>query len=206
MMRRHDGEEPLPREFYLRDTLDVARDLLGMELVRRAPEGTTAGIIVEVEAYLGVPDRAAHARGGRRTPRTEILYAEGGHAYVFLVYGLHSCLNIVTGREGTPECVLIRALEPTDGVALMRERRGLKDDAPLRRLTDGPGKLCRAMGIDLTLYGADLCGDTLYIRRPPAFAPPEIVASPRIGIDYAGEDRDRPWRFHVPGNPFVSRP
>jgi DNA-3-methyladenine glycosylase len=206
MKRRRDREESLPREFYLRETLDVARDLLGMELVHRAPQGATAGIIVEAEAYLGVPDRAAHAWGGRRTSRTEILYAAGGRAYVFLVYGLHSCLNIVTGREGVPECVLIRALEPTEGIPLMRERRGLKPDAPLRQLTDGPGKLCRAMGIDLSLYGADLCGDTLYVRRPAAFAPPAILASPRIGIDYAGEDRDRPWRFHVRGNPFVSRP
>ena len=191
----------LPRSFYQESALLVAPALIGKRLVRRAPEGTAKGLIVEVEAYLGPEDAGAHSYGGRRTPRTEIQFGPGGFAYVFSIYGLHSCVNVVTNAPGKPEVVLIRALEPTEGLDLMRRRRGKE---ALSDLCNGPGKLCQALGITKAQYGADLLGEELYLEetglRPP------IETDARINIDYAGEAAGYPWRFLWKGSPFVSVP
>jgi DNA-3-methyladenine glycosylase len=196
----------LPREFYIRaNVLTVARDLLGRLLVVPAPDGTrVSGIIVETEAYRGPQDRASHAHGGRRTNRTETMYRIGGTAYVYFVYGMYHQFNVVTNGEGIPHAVLVRALEPVEGIALMRKRRpGLSD----HNLTNGPGKLCIALGIDRTLDRADLLGERVWIEGGDGQIPPSAIASgPRIGVDYAEEWAEKPWRFWIRDNPFVSRP
>ena len=150
----------LPREFYLRDGLTVARELVGKKLVTRLPEGTTGGIIVETEAYMGALDAAAHSYRGK-TERTKVFYGAGGFVYVYLIYGMHLCTNVVANVAGVPEAVLIRALEPTDGVELMKKRRGKNN---LRGLCSGPGKLSQALGVTKNFYGADLCGDEIFIE------------------------------------------
>ncbi|HWW75694.1 MAG TPA: DNA-3-methyladenine glycosylase [Pyrinomonadaceae bacterium] len=196
----------LKRDFYTRaDTLVVARDLLGKRLVVPAPDGARVSArIIEVEAYLGVEDRAAHSYGGRRTARTETMFGVGGLVYVFFVYGMHHQLNVVTGLAGQPHAVLLRAVEPEEGIELMRERRPVSKE---RELTSGPGKLCRALGIDGGYNGEDLTrGRRIWIEETGAsFADEEIAAGPRVGIDYAGEDALKPWRFWVGGSEFVSR-
>jgi DNA-3-methyladenine glycosylase len=163
-------------------------------------EGRTVGRIVEAEAYRGPADRAAHSYGGRRTARTEVMFGPAGYAYVFFVYGMHWHFNIVSGQEGQPEAVLIRAVEPLEGVELMRARRG-HARAPAE-LSNGPGKLCQAFGIDRALYGADLTKGVLYLADGPRA---RIGRSARIGVDYAGEWAARPWRFFDADSPFVSR-
>jgi DNA-3-methyladenine glycosylase len=182
--------------------------LLGKVLVHRAPEGTTSGIIVETEAYLGPADRAAHSYGGRLTPRTRAMFGPPGRAYVYFVYGMHYCFNVVAAGEGEPEAVLVRALEPVEGIELMTSRRRLplRTRADLLRLTSGPGRLCAALGLDLTHYGADLTGDRLFLEEGRPVAPAEVVASPRVGVGHAAEWAARPWRFSLAGNPFVSVP
>jgi DNA-3-methyladenine glycosylase len=191
----------LPRAFYEQPTVDVARALLGKYLVRKHTQGTTAGRIVETEAYVGPEDKACHAARGR-TARTEVMFGPAGHAYVYFIYGFHYMLNIVTEPADFPAAVLIRALEPITGTALMKKRRGV--DQP-RSLASGPGKLCQAFAIDRTLNGEDLCGEILYIEDSAENAP-EIVATPRIGVDYAGKWKRKPWRFLIRKNGFVSRP
>lgn len=196
---------PLPRSFYERDTLTVARDLLGCELVHETPEGVAAGIVVEVEAYLGPEDRAAHSFGGRRTARTEAMWGPAGHAYVFQTYGLHFCFNVVTVGPGVPQAVLVRALEPTRGLELMARRRGVPPERATL-LCSGPARLCQALGITRAQYGHDLTRPPLYLCRGRGPVPDEAVATgPRIGVDYAGEWKDRPWRFWIRGNPHVSK-
>ncbi len=195
----------LPREFYTRaNVLTVARQLLGQVLVVPAREGTrVTGIIVETEAYRGPQDRASHAYGGRRTHRTETMYQIGGTAYVYFVYGMHYQFNVVTNVEEIPHAVLVRALEPVEGIALMRVRRHGQPDP---NLTNGPGKLCLALGIDGTLDRADLLGDRIWIEEGERrIAPSAIASGPRIGIEYAGGWADKPWRFWIKNNPFVSR-
>ncbi|CAN5379802.1 DNA-3-methyladenine glycosylase [soil metagenome] len=194
----------LEREFYLReDTLAVARDLLGKLLVVPDEFGNrVSGMIVETEAYLGVTDRAAHSYGGRRTARTEATYSLGGHAYVFFVYGMYYQLNVVTGPLDHPHVVLIRAVEPVEGIEIIRDRRGPMKD---RNLTSGPGKLCIAMGVDRSFNIADLLGDRIWLESHRTFDESEIAVGKRIGIDYAGEDAERPWRFWKADNQFVSR-
>jgi len=195
----------LPRAFYLAPTLVVARRLLGAILVHETADGIAAGRIVETEAYRGPADRAAHSRGGHRSARNEVMYGPPGHAYVYFVYGMHHCVNVVTQPSGVPEAVLIRALEPVAGDALMRRRRRLPD-APIWRLCRGPGALCQALGIDRTRNGADLRGGTLRIVAG-ADVPGRLVArTARIGVDYAGADAARPWRFFLTGNASVSGP
>lgn len=198
----------LPRSFYTRDALTVARDLLGQRLVRIEDDGErTAGLIVEVEAYLGVPDKAAHTFGGRRTERNDAMYRIGGTAYVYFIYGVHDCINVVAGREGEPVAALLRALEPTEGIdRMIRRRPKAKRD---RDLCSGPGKLCAALGITRQRYnGADLVtGDTLFIecaRREP-LPDDAVVATTRVGVDYAGEWAAKPYRFYLMDNPNVSR-
>lgn len=195
----------LGRDFYTRtDTLAVARELLGKRLVVPAESGVrVSGRIVETEAYLGAEDRAAHSYGGRRTARTETMFRVGGTAYVFFVYGMHHQFNVVAGPEGWPHAVLVRAVEPEEGADLMRERRPVARE---RDLTSGPGKLCRALAIDLSFDGADLTGRRVWVEDAGEDVPDARVASgPRVGIDYAGEDALRPWRFWVEGNAYVSR-
>lgn len=194
----------ITREFYLRDdTLAVARDLLGKLLVVPTEAGEpVAGIIVETEAYMGEIDRAAHSFGGRRTPRNEITYAVGGHIYVFFIYGMYYQLNFVTGPADHPHVVLIRGIEPVEGIEIMRERRGPMAD---KNLTSGPGKLCIAFGIDRSLNGEDLLGEKVWLEDHRIFSDDEIATGKRIGIDYAQEYAEKPWRFWVKNNPFVSR-
>lgn len=185
----------LPRAFYDRPTLEVARALLGKYLVRHTPEGPIIGRIVETEAYVGPEDRASHAWRGL-TPRTAVMFGPPGYAYVYMIYGVHYCLNVVTEREGYPAAVLIRALEPI-APAVGR--------API--IPNGPGKVCRYLVVDRTFNGADLCGSVLYVEdRGDTVAPDQIASTPRIGVDYAGPWREKPWRFYIRGNPFVSRP
>lgn len=190
----------LQREFYLGETVDIARSLIGCTLVSVTDEGITAGRIVETEAYLGTEDTAAHASKGDPNGRTRILFGEGGYAYVYLIYGMYDCLNFATGPVAKPECVLIRALEPTEGLDIMAARR--KTDK-LTALCSGPGKLCMALGITREDYGADLCGGRLYVLARDG-AEPEIAATPRINIDYAPEHRDKPWRFVDKNSRFLS--
>lgn len=194
---------PLPRRFYREPTLRVARALLGHLLVHDTPAGRTAGRIVEVEAYLGVRDRAAHTYGGRRTPRNEPMWGPPGHAYVYFVYGMHYCINVVTRAAGVPEAVLIRALEPVAGVDLMRARRGLID-APEWRLCRGPATVCQALGIGRAQNGTDLIHGALRVVTGAAAPRATVLRTPRIGIDYAGPDVARPWRFVVRGSRAVS--
>jgi len=194
----------LGREFAARPTLRVARALLGKILVHRARDGITAGRIVEVEAYRGPADRAAHTFGGRRTPRNETMWGPAGHLYVYFTYGMHYCCNVVTRGDGLPEAVLLRALEPLEGLALMRRRRGnaALADAALCR---GPANLCRAMGIAGRADGTDLTRGRLVLLDAPAIPARRVARSPRIGVAYAGADAALPWRFYVRDNPAVSR-
>ncbi|WP_378956660.1 DNA-3-methyladenine glycosylase [Pelosinus sp. sgz500959] len=194
--------EKIERIFYERETLDVAKDLLGKYLVHHTKDGKTVGKIVEVEAYVGVKDRACHAYNGKYTNRTKVMFGQGGHAYVYLIYGVYYCMNIVTNQEDYPEAVLIRALEPCDGLDLMKRRR--KTDKILN-LCSGPGKLCEAMGISKMENTIDLCGDKMYLVSGEVIAPENIIATPRINIDYAEEARDYLWRFTIKDNPFVSK-
>jgi DNA-3-methyladenine glycosylase len=196
---------PLPRSFYLQPTLTVARRLLGKILVHDTPAGRVAGRIVETEAYRGPADRAAHSRGGHRSARNEVMYGPPGHAYVYFVYGMHHCVNVVTQRREVPEAVLLRALEPLDGEALMRVRRHLPD-APAWRLCRGPGALCSALGIDRSRNGADLVRGPLRIVDAAEVPARAVARATRIGVDYAGADAARRWRFVVQASPAVSGP
>lgn len=196
----------LPRAFYLQPTLRVARALLGTILVHDTDDGRTAGRIVEVEAYRGPTDRAAHSRGGHRSPRNDVMYGPPGHAYVYFIYGLHHCMNVVTRPPDVPEAVLLRALEPVDGLDLMRARRGLPMDAPAWRLCRGPGALCQALGIARRENGADLTCGALRLLPGDRVPAADVVRTPRIGVAYAGADARRPWRFLVRHAPAVSGP
>jgi DNA-3-methyladenine glycosylase len=195
----------LPREFYTRsDTLLVARQLLGQRLVVPTSDGArVSGRIVETEAYMAPEDRASHAYGNRRTPRTEPMFAQGGTAYVYFIYGMYYQFNVVTGLVSVPHAVLVRAVEPLEGIEIMRARRPLKDE---RSLTNGPGKLCLAMGIDRSLNRADLLGKRVWIERSERDVEArEIASGPRVGIDYAGEFVAKPWRFWIRDNVYVSK-
>ncbi len=198
--------EPLPRSFYLRDPVKVARALIGQRLVSLQEGHRIAGRIVETEAYLGVPDKAAHTYGGRKTSRNASMWGEGGRAYVYFTYGMHHCLNVVARAAGEPVAVLLRALEPSEGLEVMYERRQAAR-APTD-LCSGPAKLCQALGVDRELDGADLvAGDRLFVERVRKRAYPSrmLGRGPRIGIDYAEEWRDEPLRFFLKDNPHVSR-
>jgi DNA-3-methyladenine glycosylase len=189
----------LSRAFYEQPTVEVARQLLGKYLVRIDAAGVRAGMILETEAYIGPDDKASHASRGR-TPRTSVMFGPAGFAYVYLVYGMHHCLNVVTEQEGYPAAVLIRAVEPSEGMALMQKERPAPD---VRRLTNGPGKLCQAFGIDRRLNGLDMCGEALFVEdRGTRLV--DIVVTTRVGVDYAGPWKDKPWRFYIAGHPGVS--
>lgn len=185
-----ERQRRLPRRFYDRDTTRVARELLGMELVHVADGVARVGRIVETEAYLGPHDLAAHSARGL-TPRTAPMFGPPGHAYVYLIYGMHHCFNVVTEREGHAAAVLVRAVEPV---------------ANLEGRTAGPGLLCRALGIDRRLNGHDLLSDDLFIARPARAVRFSVARRPRVGVDYAGPWARRLLRFYVKGSPCVSRP
>ena len=200
----------LPREFYLRDdTIKIAQDLIGKLLVVPQKNGErVSGMIVETEAYLGEIDKAAHSYKGRRTARNEITYAQGGHAYVFFIYGMYFQFNVVCGATDSPHVVLIRAIEPVEGVEIMRNRRlqkNLTAKMPDKNLTSGPGKLCIALDIRRELNGADLLGNNIWLEDHKAFLRDEIKIGTRIGIDYAEDFAEKPWRFWLKNNPFVSK-
>ncbi|MBL8265334.1 DNA-3-methyladenine glycosylase [Steroidobacter sp.] len=178
----------LSRDFYARETLLVARDLLGMHLIHHGPEGEQVGRIVETEAYKGPQDLAAHSAKGR-TRRTEVMFGPPGHAYVYLIYGFWNCLNLVSAADGTPHAVLLRGLEPVKGIT---------------GTTHGPGLLCRALHIDRSLNGADLLGNTLWVEKPTRYRAPRVARAPRIGVDYAGDWAHKPWRCFDKDSPYVS--
>jgi DNA-3-methyladenine glycosylase len=210
-----------------RPTLELARRLLGMRLVRAVDGQRAVGIIVETEAYIGEEDLACHAAAGP-TARNAVMYGPPGHAYVYFVYGMHHCLNVVTERRHYPAAILIRALEPESGIEAMAARRrlsaplaaelaelgGLSDRAlaaarsrpgrVLRTVCAGPGRLCQALAIDRTLNGTSFRGEELYLEH--GLTPGRILTTPRVGVDYAGPWRRKPWRFLIAGSPWVSRP
>lgn len=196
--------EKLPISFYQRsDVLQIAKQLLGKLLVSKFKGITTSGRIVEVEAYAGVVDKASHAFGGRRTNRNEVMYANGGVAYVYLCYGIHHLFNVVTNDKGIPHAILIRALEPVKGIDEMLRRTGKKklDNT----LTRGPGNLSKAMGITVANTGISLHSKELFIADDGLVLDKKsIIASPRIGVDYAGKHALWHYRFYIRGNPFVS--
>lgn len=194
--------EKLPREFYEGNTLEIARRLLGCTVWHRTEEGLAAGKIVETEAYLGEHDAAAHSYKRLMSGRTNVQYGPGGHAYVYLIYGMYWCLNLVTAPPDTPHVVLLRALEPVQGIELMQQRR---KTAKHTNLCSGPGKLCAALGITKEDYGADLLGDRLWVEWGEEIPAEKIAVTPRINIDYAGQAKDYPWRFLIKDNPHVSK-
>jgi len=192
----------LPRGFYERNVIAVAKDLLGKVLVHESAEGVTSGRIVETEAYCGPEDLAAHSSGGRRTPRNEVMYGEKGHAYIYFIYGMYWCFNVTAGGvPGKPEAVLFRALEPFEGKDIMTKRRGAHNAVSL---SNGPSKLCMAMCLTGTLTKSDLTIPPLFINDAPAVPQEYIVATTRVGVDYAGEWKNQPWRFYIKDNSFVS--
>ena len=195
----------LPRSFFRRDAITVARALLRQRLVRVSNGERVSGIIVETEAYLGIPDKAAHTYGGRRTRRNRTMWGDGGHAYVYFTYGMHHCVNVVAGGVGDPVAVLVRALEPDEGrEAMFARRRAARRDTDL---CSGPAKLCQALAIDRDQDGEDLvAGGTLFIERlrSRSLSRKSIVAEPRIGVGYSGEWQHEPLRFFVRDSPYVS--
>ncbi len=194
----------LERSFYQQKVITVARALLGKILVHEDPEGTTAGRIVETEAYMGPEDKAAHSFGGRRTARNEVMYGPKGHAYVYFIYGLYYCVNVTAGNEpGKPEAVLLRALEPLAGEDIMAKRRKATG-GNAANLTNGPSKLCMAMGISKMQNKADLTAPPLYVNDASPVPHGNIVETTRIGVGYAEEWKKRPWRFYIKSNKFVS--
>jgi DNA-3-methyladenine glycosylase len=197
--------EKLPFEFYQRNNvLQIAKDLLGKVLVTKWSGIITSARIVETEAYAGIIDKASHAYAGKRTKRNEIMFAQGGFTYVYLCYGIHHLFNVVTHTEGVPHAILIRAGEPVKGVDEMLKRTGKKKLD--HTLTRGPGNFSKALGIYTEHSGQSLLNKQLFIADDGfRYKKNEIIASPRIGVDYAGEDALLPYRFYVKGNPFVSR-
>ena len=195
----------LPKSFYTRPhVVELAQELVGKYLYTNIDGMLTGGMIVETEAYAGENDRACHAHLNRRTTRTEIMYHEGGVAYVYLVYGIYYLFNIITNQKDKADAVLVRAIEPEIGIEEMLLRRNMAAVRP--NLTAGPGVMSIAMGINKKLYGADLTGNAVWVEdKGIRIAPDDIIAGPRIGIDYAGEDASLPWRFWLKGNKWVSK-
>ncbi len=191
-------------DFFERDALIVSQDILGHYLVRELNGCKIVTMIVETEAYCGVTDLGCHASGNRRTKRTEAMFLPGGYAYVYLVYGLNYCLNIVTEKKDNPHAVLIRAVEPLKGLEMIRKNRpGIKKTCDL---TNGPGKLSKALDIDISLNKYDLVkGRELYLEKNPENPDFSIISAKRIGIDYAGEYKDKLWRKYIKESPFVSK-
>lgn len=204
-MRKRFLPNKIPQHFYQgNEVCCIAKELLGKILCTNIDGQYSAGMIVETEAYNGVQDKASHAYGARRSQRTATMYSEGGCAYVYLCYGIHSLFNVVVGEEDNPLAVLIRGLEPVSGIELMLQRRKMSLVMP--KISGGPGLLSQALGIDRKLNGVDLQGDEIWIEDSGIQIPEEqIVTTTRIGVDYAAEGALLPYRFYVKGNPFVSR-
>jgi DNA-3-methyladenine glycosylase len=197
----------LRRAFFARDTLTVARDLLGARLVRMLDSQRLSGVIVECEAYIGQDDTACHASRGR-TLRNKVMFGPPGYAYVYFTYGMHWMLNVVTGQRGFPAAVLLRAIQPVEGIEVMRALRQAKGNPRSDvDLTSGPARLTQALAVDKTFYGADLTANgELWLEPGDSASDDDVVCGPRIGIDYAAEkDRLAPWRFWVRDNVYVSR-
>jgi DNA-3-methyladenine glycosylase len=203
----------LDRDFYTRDTLTVSKELLGKVLVHEINGAVIAGRIVETEAYLGPEDKAAHSYGGKKTPRVEVMYYQGGFSYVFTIYGMYQCFNIVSEKTGKPQAALIRALEPVEGLELMAKNRFNKayrdlSSTQIRALTNGPGKLCMAMAIGKAQNKIDMCQrngiDDLYVYDD-GYKDFQMETSERINIDYAEEYIHMPWRFYIKDNKYVSK-
>ncbi len=195
----HFSNRPLSRDFYQRPTLEVARDLLGKHLVYQDENGPLRGMIVETEAYIGQNDPACHAAAGK-TARTALMFGKPGIAYIYFIYGMYYCLNAVTEAVDFPAAVLIRAVAPLDGERFMQERR---PRAKGKNLTNGPGKLCQAFGLDKAMNGADLCASPLFISEGMAINSAMIRTTTRIGIS---SGKSFPWRFCLKDNPYVSKP
>ena len=194
----------LSADFYKRDdVLLISRELLGKVLCTNFHGKLTSGIIVETEAYAGVTDKASHAYGGRRTNRTKTMYASGGIAYVYLCYGIHHLFNIVTNKENIPHAVLIRAIQPRDGIDIILQRR--KKKKVDRSLMAGPGSLTRSLGITVKDSGTLLMDNLIWLEdQNIQIKNQDILASPRVGVQYAGKDANNPWRFRIKGNPWTS--
>ncbi|MEO1050678.1 MAG: DNA-3-methyladenine glycosylase [Bacteroidota bacterium] len=194
----------LATAFYDRtDVLTIASELLGKVIVTQIDGERTAGMIVETEAY-SYHEKASHAYNNRRTARTEVIFGEAGRAYVYLCYGIHKLLNFVTNKQEVAEVVLIRAIEPIEGTSIMMRRRGLKKEN--HQLTSGPGKLTKALGIDMMHNTISLIGDVIWVEdRGFSFTGEQVMQTPRIGVDYAEEDASLPWRFSLANNPWVSK-
>ncbi|WP_417590634.1 DNA-3-methyladenine glycosylase [Owenweeksia hongkongensis] len=196
---------PLPPSYYQNDdVVFLAKDLLGKKLCTNINGQFTSGIITETEAYCGRNDKACHANNGKRTKRTEVMFQEGGKAYVYLCYGIHNLFNVTSNVNGLADAILVRAIQPVDGIEIMLERRNKsKLD---KTLSSGPGTLSQALGIDRNFYGLDLTGPDIWIENSTTkIAHSEIVASTRIGVDYAREDALRPWRFYIKNSIWVSK-
>ncbi len=195
-----DEFKRLTRCFFLKDTQLIAKDMLGKYLVRETEKGMMIGKVIEVEAYLGAEDKACHCYNYKKTEKTKVMYMKPGTLYVYFIYGTYFCLNVITEPEGVPCAVFIRALSPIDGIELMKTNRPVKIGKNFRNLIDGPSKLCMALNITKNLFnGYDSCSKDakLYFTRGETIDPSEIIQSARIGIDYAGEDKDRPLRFSL---------
>ncbi|MFW5984839.1 MAG: DNA-3-methyladenine glycosylase [Halanaerobiaceae bacterium] len=194
----------LNKKFYLKDAVTVARRLVGKLLVREIEEKKVVCRIVETEAYCGPEDKGSHAYQNRKTDRTKVMFAAGGCAYVYLIYGMYHCFNVVCAPRGKPEAVLIRAGEPLSGQKIIEKNRKIKNQNP-KNLTNGPGKLCQALKIDKKFNGYSLFkGEKLYIQDSGSSKEIKIAAGKRINIDYAEEYKHKPWRFYIKGNPYLS--
>ncbi|SJZ52717.1 DNA-3-methyladenine glycosylase [Selenihalanaerobacter shriftii] len=197
----------LSLDFYQKDAITLARDLLGKYLVRNIDGEEVIAKMVETEAYVGPEDKACHAYQNKRTKRTEAMFKRGGYTYVYLIYGMYNCFNVVADPKEKPEAVLIRAVEPIKGLEIVKQNRSIKSKRK-QDLTNGPGKLCQALDIDKSLNDYDLTnGNNLYIKdsKRRNKGNYDIISDRRINIDYAEEYRDKPWRFYIKGNNFVSK-
>jgi DNA-3-methyladenine glycosylase len=194
----------LERAFYERDPLTVAKELLGRIIVNETLEGKISGRIVETEAYLGPEDKASHAFGNLRTARTETQFGPKGHAYIYLIYGMYYCFNVTVGEiPGKPEAVFFRAIEPLEGIEIMKKRRP-SAGSKIIKLANGPSKLCTALGVSKKQNGSDLCGGSLHIDDGEPIEEKDVVRSTRIGVDYAEEWKHLSWRFCIRNSAFVS--
>jgi len=198
------GNLRLKQEFYQKDAVQAARDLLGKIIVRKYDGKTITVKIVETEAYCGAEDKASHAHNNKKTKRTAPMFKEGGHAYIYLIYGMYYCLNVVTAAENNPHAVLIRGVEPLKGLKYIKENRQIKSSRS-KDLTNGPGKLSQALKIDKSFDGCNLVENNSLYLTDGGTEDFEIESSPRVNIDYAEEYKDKKWRFFIKNNKYVSK-
>lgn len=198
--------ERLNHGFFTRDAIKISKELLGKKLVHKTKEGQTSGMIVETEAYKGPEDKASHAYGNLKTERTKAQFLDGGHAYIYLIYGMYYCFNIVVSEKDKPEAVLVRALEPLERIDIMKKRRRIENlEKNETNLTNGPSKLCEAMKLTKKENEIDLCSsNTLYLTKYKEIPENRIIQTKRINVDYAEEAKNYPWRFYIKDNKFIS--